>query len=348
MEGVTLVKAGRLILDSVSLGAADGEMVALVGESGSGKTSILRVAAGLDNVSAGDVRIGGVSVRGREPHARNVAMVFQSSVMYPFRDVEANVAFPLRLQGRSEEEIGRRVRAEGRALHIASLLHRDPAQLSAGQQQVVQMARAMVRAPDLFLLDEPLALVDAVQRRRLRGELRTVQAGYGVTTLYATNDPVEAMAMADRIVVLAAGRVAQVAEPLEVYRRPATRLVAEVMGEISVVPVEVAGDGHGYWLRRPGIEVRAWPGALAGRVGATVDLGLRPEDVILDGRGPWTVVHVEVRGSHDAVDLVCADAEIRALTAPGATHRGATAAVHVRAGVLFDPDTGAAIGGIEG
>ncbi len=347
LDGVTLVKDGRTILDAVTLHAADGEMLALVGASGSGKTSVLRVAAGLEKVGSGQIRLGGTDVRDLEPAARNVAMVFQTSVLYPFRDVEANVAFPLHLQRRPGDEVARRVHAEGRALHITALLGRDPSELSAGQQQLVQVARAMVRVPDLFLLDEPLAMLDPVQRHRLRAELRTVQAGYGVTALYATNDPAEAMAIADRVAVLDGGGVSQVGEPMAVYRRAATRLVAELMGELSVVPVVVDGDGHGWWLRRHGLEVRAWTPELGGRAGQTVDLGLRPEDVTATDRGPWDVVHVEVRGSHDAVDVAAAGAEIRVFTRPGVLHRGDTVALQVRAGIVLDP-AGGTIGFVEG
>ncbi len=245
-------------------------------------------------------------------------MVFQTGVFFPGRDVEGNVAFPLEARRTPPEEIDERVHAEGRALHIERLMARDPRELSAGHQQLVQIARALVRAPDLFLMDEPLARLDPKLRTAMRGELRMVQRGYGVTTLLVTNDPVEAMSMGDRLAVLEGGRVAQLGTGEEVYGHPASRLVAELTGELALVPVTVEADPPGYWICHEAFRLRAWSPALGGYVGAQASLGLRPEHLVVGGpadaefvlgavehHGPYAVgrgelgmTPVSIRGSH--------------------------------------------------
>lgn len=233
--------AGTEALGGVDLDVGDGELMAVVGVSGSGKTTLLRVIAGLDPVASGSVLMDGRDVTDLDPGSRDVAMVFQFPHLLPHRNVGRNVAFPLEVRRQTVDEIRTRVGAEARALHIETLLERSPNELAAGEAQLVQIARALVRVPRVLLLDEPLARLDAHVRERMRRELRMLQRGYGVTTVLATNDPVEAMAMSDRLAVLDAGRVVQVGPPLEVYRSPVSLLVARLTGPLAITVLEVEG-----------------------------------------------------------------------------------------------------------
>lgn len=228
-------------LAGIDLEVDDGELLAVVGTSGSGKTTLLRVIAGLDPVASGAVLMDGRDVTDDDPGSRDVAMVFQFPHLLPHRNVGRNVAFPLEVRRQTVDEIRARVGAEARALHIEALLERSPDELAAGEAQLVQIARALVRVPRVLLLDEPLARLDAHVRERMRRELRMLQQGYGVTTVLTTNDPVEAMAMSDRLAVLDAGRVVQVGAPLDVYRSPVSLLVARLTGPLATTVVDVAG-----------------------------------------------------------------------------------------------------------
>lgn len=272
---------GTVALDRVELGVGDGEMVAVIGPSGAGKTTLLRAIAGLDVVSSGTILMDADDVTMAPPSERDVAMVFQFPHLLPHRTVGRNVSFPLELRRQAIEEIRDRVSAEARALHIETLLERSPRQLSAGEAQLVQIARALVRVPRVLLLDEPLARLDAHERERMRRELRLLQRGYGVTTIFTTNDPVEAMAMADQLVVLDAGRVVQVGPPIEVHREPVSLLAAQLTGPLDTSTVEVTADADGYWLHGPtGVE-RAWRPSLAAHVGRRVVRGVRLDETRL-------------------------------------------------------------------
>jgi multiple sugar transport system ATP-binding protein len=351
VTGLTVVKGGRRVLDEVDLHVDDGELLAVIGRSGSGKTSLLRAVAGLDRTETGEVMLGGEVVTRLEPQQRRVAMVFQSSVLYPFLTARDNVAFPLRLRHRPPEEVELRVTAEGRALGIEELFDAKPSQLSAGHRQLVQIARAMVRAPEVLLFDEPLAMVDAQARVAMRAELRTVQQGYRVTALYVTNDPVEAMAMGDRVAVMSAGRVVQVGAPSDVYAGPATIEVAEVTGDVSLVTAEVVADPPGFGLVAGSLRLRAWAGILADRVGSVVVVGVRPEDVVVravpgegDGRFAASVQLVEPLGHHDMITVDSGGAVLRARTRPGTVQPGDLVALTIRRHQPFDPHTGTRIG----
>lgn len=218
------------MVDALTLRVEQGEAVALLGPSGSGKTTILRVVAGLEEPVSGDVMFDDRRVTDVPTAERNLAMVFQENVLFPMMDVEGNVGFPLRMRRVPRAEIASRVEAETRATGISRLLRRRPDELSAGQQQVVQLARAMVRRPDLMLIDEPFARLDHVGSGRLRSELRLVQSGYGVTALYATHDYTDAMALADRVAVVDEGRIRQVGTPEQLYSEPADTFVATFVG----------------------------------------------------------------------------------------------------------------------
>jgi ABC-type sugar transport system ATPase subunit len=230
LDNVTVSHSGVPVVREVSLEIADEELLVVIGPSGSGKSTLLRAVAGLDSVTHGRVLFDGEDVTGHPPYVRNISMVFQDSTPLPLKTVRGNISFPLEIQGVDQEEVDRRVLAQARALAIDRFLDRMPAELSAGHGQLVQAARALVRRPSVFLLDEPLAHMDAADRRMMRSEIRVLQRGYGVTMLYATNSDEEAMVLADRIVVIRDGRVRQVASPGDVYRRPADAFIAGFVG----------------------------------------------------------------------------------------------------------------------
>jgi len=225
-------------IDGVSLAAEDGEYLVLLGPSGCGKTTLLRTVAGLEQPSSGEVLIDGHDVTGLPPRARKIAMVFQSYALYPHKTVLANIVFPLRAAGMAPAERERKAGWAAGLLGIEHLLGRKPRQLSGGERQRVALARALVRDPHVFLLDEPLSNLDAKLRASARDELKKFQDEIGTTTIYVTHDQVEAMGLGDRIVVLADGRVRQVATPAEIYDHPADTFVATFIGSppMNLVP----------------------------------------------------------------------------------------------------------------
>ena len=282
LDHVTVRIGDRTVLDDVSLDVPDGALVTVVGGSGAGKTSLLRAVAGLDAVAAGSVRIGGTDVTAVPPAARDVAMVFQMPAFVPRRDVRGNVSFPLELRHQASDEIDRRVLAETRALHIEAILDRNPSTLSAGEAQLVQIARSLVRSPSVLLLDEPLARLDAAHVHHLRRELRSLQQGYGVTCLWATNDPGEAMAVGDLVVVVDGGRIEQSGPPATVHDHPVSIRSAVTTGTMSVVRMDVVADGNAVWLvHRSGVRLRSWHPAVMARAGAGVLVGCRPRGASL-------------------------------------------------------------------
>jgi ABC-type sugar transport system ATPase subunit len=291
LHDITIRRRGVTLLDCVDLFVGDGDLVGVVGPSGAGKTMLLRVVAGLERVDGGAVLVDGEDVTSRPPAERDVAMVFQFPSLLPRRDVRGNVAFPLEVRHRPADEIRTRVDAETRALHIEALAGRPPDELSDGERQLVQIARAMVRVPRVLLLDEPLTRLDAGVRHQLRLELRQLQQGYGVTTILATNDPVEAMTMPDRLVVLEAGRVVQSGVPMDVYSRPVDLSTAASTGDVSTLEVDVAAGSPGYWLVHDRFRLRAWRPSLGERIGGRVVLAVRPSAVVVDDSGsvPATV-----------------------------------------------------------
>ncbi len=342
ISNVTVVKDGITVLDDVSVDVGDGELLAVLGPSGAGKTSLLRVVAGLDTPTSGTVLVDGVDITKMAPKDRDVAMVFQEAVVFPNLDVGGNVAFPLKIRRRSAEEIAERVGAETRALHIEGLLRRRSSELSAGEKHLVQIARSLVRAPRLFLMDEPLARIDAGTRERMRSELKMMQRGYGVTTLYVTNDPREAMALADRILVMVRGRTVQIGTPEGLYRRPVTLTVAKLIGEVNVVEVTVKEAPHGaYQLVAGQLSEQAWATTLEHYVGATVDLAIRPEAVRfpVEGGTVATVENVINHGSHLLVQCVGDDFAVWART-PDMSHAlGDTVHISLADHTLFDAAT---------
>ena len=246
LAGVEKSFGATRVLHGIDLRVAEGEMIVVVGASGCGKSTLLRIVAGLEEPTAGRVRIGGRDVTALEPADRDVAMVFQNYALYPHMTVERNMAYGLRIRGLPKPEIARRVREAAELLGIGALLDRRPRQLSGGQRQRVAMGRAIVREPALFLFDEPLSNLDARLRVQMRAEIRRLQRRLGVTSLFVTHDQTEAMTLGDRLVVMHAGHAAQVATPMEIWARPADTYVAGFIGSPSMNLLEatLAEDGR--------------------------------------------------------------------------------------------------------
>jgi multiple sugar transport system ATP-binding protein len=278
-DGTTAVRA-------LDLAIADGELMVLVGPSGCGKTTALRMVAGLEEVTAGTIRIDGEPVNDTEPRDRDIAMVFQSYALYPHLSVFDNMAFSLKYRGGTPKaEIQRRVQEAARVLELESLLARKPRQLSGGQRQRVAMGRAIVRQPRAFLMDEPLSNLDAKLRVQMRAEIARLQRSLGVTTIYVTHDQTEAMTLGSRVAVLQHGELQQVASPQELYLHPANMFVASFIGSPAMNLIEATverGDGGPHACFGPHRLPIAGP-ALAGHpgleryLGRTVVLGIRPE-----------------------------------------------------------------------
>jgi len=306
LDDVTVTYAGVAALRHVTLGVEDRELLVVIGPSGSGKSTLLRAVGGLEAVTGGAVRFDGRDVTRVSPASRDIAMVFQEDALIPFKSVLANVAFPLEVHRVGRAEIERRVLAEARALAIDRFLERFPRELSAGHQQLVQAARALVRSPSVFLLDEPLARMDATNRRMMRDEILLLQRGYGVTTIYATNDQEEAMAIADRIAVLGDGHLHQVGTPDTVYREPVDRFVAGFVGSPSMsflageaLPREIRTAAGSIPFERPGI---------AGRV----TVGVRPHhwEIVPAAGLSGEVTFVENHGDHGYASVALGEGEI--------------------------------------
>jgi multiple sugar transport system ATP-binding protein len=265
-------------VNDVSLTVADGEFMILVGPSGCGKTTALRMVAGLEAITSGEIKIGDRVVNDLEPKERDVAMVFQNYALYPHMSVRDNIAFPLKMQRLAREEIGSRVEEAARLLGLEELLKRKPRELSGGQRQRVAMGRAIVRHPQAFLMDEPLSNLDAKLRVQMRAELVKLHRRLGVTTLYVTHDQTEAMTLGQRVAVLDKGVIQQVDPPQRLYHRPANTFVASFIGS---PPMNfVAGDladgaltASGFRFPLPeSVRARVSPGV------SRVVAGLRPED----------------------------------------------------------------------
>ncbi len=344
LEHVTVGSVNGARLDAVNIAVADGELIGVIGASGAGKTTLLRVIAGLETVTAGVIRVDGIDVTQVPPAQRDVAMVSQTPVPLPRRDVRRNIAFPLEIRHKGAVEIDTRVVAESRALHIEALLGRSPRTLSAGEAQIVQIARALVRKPSMLLLDEPLARMDATLAQRMRLELRSVQEGYGVTTFLATNDPAEAMSMCDRLVVLDAGRVVQVGRPIDVYDQPATLVAAACTGSVSVLTVSVEADAEGFWLVHPSFRRRAWRPSLADHVAGSVAVAMRPRWLRLADDGPITATVTDISPVAGTVTAAlgpsAGDGEVE-IAANTTFHRhGDQLRFHIDELALFDPASG--------
>ena len=281
LEGVEKRFGDVSVISSLDLDVADGEFVVLVGPSGCGKTTSLRMIAGLETASAGRIRIGERDVTELRPGVRNCAMVFQNYALYPHMTVRQNIGYGMKVRGVAEAERTRAIEEAARILGLQALLDRRPKQLSGGQRQRVAIGRAIVRQPDVFLFDEPLSNLDAKLRIEMRSEIKQLHRRLENTVVYVTHDQVEAMTLADRVVVMHQGRIEQAAPPLELYEHPANTFVAAFIGAPSMnfVPGRVAADGGAVELDGGG-RVRLADGRLGNQGGRQVTLGIRPEHVL--------------------------------------------------------------------
>jgi multiple sugar transport system ATP-binding protein len=287
------------ILHGVDVEIADGEFVVLVGPSGCGKSTLLRMIAGLENITGGEIAIGGRVVNSVPPKDRDIAMVFQNYALYPHMTVRENMAFSMKLAKAPREVMEQEVQRAAKILGLDALLDRYPRQLSGGQRQRVAMGRAIVRHPQVFLFDEPLSNLDAKLRVQMRSEIRELQQRLGTTTIYVTHDQIEAMTMADQIVVMHAGRIEQSGAPLALYDRPANTFVAGFIGSpaMNLLPGQVADGG---FRTAGGALLPLPPGAPAG----VATYGIRPEHLMLADDGiPATISIVEPTGSETQVSM---------------------------------------------
>ncbi len=267
------------VIHGIDMDIEDGEFIVIVGPSGCGKSTLLRMVAGLETVTDGDVMIGGVPANDKEPMDRDIAMVFQNYALYPHMSVRQNMGYGLKIAGMPKSQINAKVEEAARLLQLEPLLDRKPRQLSGGQRQRVAMGRAIVREPAVFLFDEPLSNLDAKLRVQMRLEIRELQSNLGITSLYVTHDQVEAMTMADRMIVMNAGVAEQIGTPLEVYETPSSLFAAQFIGspsmnvfdaEVSSGSVVLSGTTIGTSFHQDG----------------PVKLGLRPEHLHADPNGP--------------------------------------------------------------
>jgi len=309
IQGLTRRFGAADVLRGIDLDIAAGSFTVIVGPSGCGKSTLLRLLAGLDRPTSGVLQIGGRDVTGLEPAERGIAMVFQNYSLYPHMTVRQNMAFPLRSRRMGKADIAAAIDRAAGILRIGELLDRKPGQLSGGQRQRVAIGRAIVRDPSVFLFDEPLSNLDAALRGQMRMELAELHRTLGTTMIYVTHDQVEAMTMAERIVVLNGGRVEQVGAPMELYRRPATRFVAGFIGQppMNLLParVKTADAGRVTAEIAPGLRITAHADGRRLAPGDAVDIGIRPDDLgpvagadgiparltLLERLGPQTVIH---------------------------------------------------------
>ena len=300
------------ILHGIDLDVADGSFVVFVGPSGCGKSTLLRLICGLEEASAGTIAIDGETVNDVPPAKRGIAMVFQSYALYPHMSVKQNMAYALKLAGTPAAEIDRRVAAAAEVLRLTPMLDRKPRQLSGGQRQRVAIGRAIVREPRIFLFDEPLSNLDAALRVDMRAEIAALKARLGTTMVYVTHDQIEAMTLADTIVVMNGGRIEQAGAPMDLYNAPANLFVAGFIGSprMNLLPGTVEAGG---FVRLPGGGRLAVPLA----AGTAVTLGARPEHMrlalgaavegltgraeVVERLGSDTFVHVRVAGVADPV-----------------------------------------------
>jgi multiple sugar transport system ATP-binding protein len=318
---------GTVAVDDLNLSVGEGEFLILVGPSGCGKTTALRMIAGLERVSEGEIRIGDKLVNEVPPGARDIAMVFQNYALYPHMTIRQNISFPLRQARLPKVEIETRVSDAARLLGIEELLERKPKELSGGQRQRVAMGRAIVRRPQAFLMDEPLSNLDAKLRVQMRAELIDLHRRLGVTTVYVTHDQTEAMTLGDRVVVLDKGVVQQVDAPEKLYREPANTFVASFIGSPAMNFFDARLEGGVIQLGPWTIDL---PDVLRSTVGARVGdvlVGLRPEDIALSngvtGAAPRIAAEIQIAEQLGPEQLVHFRAEGLSVAHPEALRRAA-------------------------
>ncbi|MCF3594597.1 sn-glycerol-3-phosphate ABC transporter ATP-binding protein UgpC [Rhodobacteraceae bacterium LMO-12] len=284
LSGIKKTFGKTEVIHGIDVEIEDGEFIVIVGPSGCGKSTLLRMVAGLETVTGGEVQIGGARVNEREPMDRDIAMVFQNYALYPHMSVFDNMAYGLKIAGTPKAEIAERVGEAATLLQLEDYLQRRPRELSGGQRQRVAMGRAIVRKPSVFLFDEPLSNLDAKLRVQMRLEIKQLQRRLGVTSLYVTHDQVEAMTLADRMIVMNAGRADQIGAPLEVYANPQTEFVAGFIGSppMNFLPAGIAAQAPG--------DART--------------LGIRPENLRIEPTGaPATAIYNEALGAETLVHV---------------------------------------------
>ncbi len=342
IDGVRKAFGATAVIHGVDITIEDGEFVILVGPSGCGKSTLLRMIAGLENISGGEIRIGGRVVNNVPPKERDIAMVFQNYALYPHMSVADNMAFSMKLRKAPQAEIDERVARAAKILGLTKLLDRYPRQLSGGQRQRVAMGRAIVRDPQVFLFDEPLSNLDAKLRVSMRSEIKALHQRLKTTTVYVTHDQIEAMTMADKIVVMHDGIVEQIGAPLDLYDRPANVFVAGFIGSPAMNFIKGRAEA-GAVIAEGGLSLPL-PKGLTLPAGKSVTYGIRPEHLRLEPQGIATeVVVIEPTGSETQVVVKAGTHEItgvfrdRIAARPGEMLHIApeTSLVH-----LFDGETG--------
>jgi multiple sugar transport system ATP-binding protein len=334
LSGIAKSFGRTRVLHEIALDIAEGEFAVFLGPSGCGKTTLLRLIAGLEDPDAGEIRFDGSDVTDVAPDKRGAAMVFQSYALYPHKNVFDNLAFGLRMARRPREEIEQKVRAAAHRLQIEALLARKPKELSGGQRQRVAIGRAIVRDPKVFLFDEPLSNLDAALRGQMRLELAALHRDLGTTMIYVTHDQVEAMTLADRIVILDGGHIQQVGAPADVYERPANRFVAGFIGmpQMNVLEGVVSARNGADTMIAVG-ELRIPLPMDAAAVGDRVAIGIRPEFVEVTSDGtPAVVQHAEFIGSVSHLHTIvpnAADARL-VIAVPGRTRLAPGVSISVR------------------
>ncbi len=338
MAGVTLSKVIKRfgdvqVIHGVDLEVKDGEFCVFVGPSGCGKSTLLRMVAGLEDTTDGAIRIGNRDVTAADPSERGVAMVFQTYALYPHMTVAENMGFGLKMTGHPKDKIAAKVKEASRILKLDEYLNRKPKALSGGQRQRVAIGRAIVRGPEVFLFDEPLSNLDAELRVEMRVEISRLHREIGATMIYVTHDQVEAMTLADKIVVLRKGRIEQVGKPLELYQNPDNRFVAGFIGSPAMNFVTATVEKPGLAIAKglaSGVQTAA---ALPG-VGADVVVGLRPQHLSVDTTGKTHKIELtEALGGTSFVHLTGPSGERLVIEA----HQDLEFAPGVMVGVSFDP-----------
>ena len=341
LRGVHKSFGSTAVVHGVDLGIKDGEFCVLVGPSGCGKSTLLRMIAGLEEISGGEIDIGGRVVNSLAPKERDIAMVFQNYALYPHMTVLDNMSFSLKLAGVAKEELDRRVADAAEILALTDYLQRYPRQLSGGQRQRVAMGRAIVRKPQVFLFDEPLSNLDAKLRVQMRTEIKALHQRLKTTSVYVTHDQIEAMTMADKIVVMNAGKVEQIGTPLDLYDNPANLFVAGFIGSpaMNFIPGRVNGGSISV---AQGIDFPL-QGKMKLEANRPVILGVRPEHLSVSADGlPAEVVVVEPTGADTQIFCKLAGTDVTAVVRERHEfHPGESIRLAPQLTYLFDPASGA-------
>ncbi len=331
------------IIEDISIETTDGELLVILGPSGCGKSTILRLICGLEMPDSGEIYIGERRVDSLPPQKRNVALVFQNYALYPHMTVAKNLAFPLKIAGTPKAEIDRRVKETAELLGLGDRLNSRPAELSGGQRQRVALGRAIIRQPDLYLLDEPLSNLDADLRSRMRRELVELQKNLGTTTVYVTHDQTEALTMADRLAVIFSGKIRQVGAPEEIYKHPIDTEVASFLGSPKINLITGVIDNG--VIKPFGIPVSAIGGNYKE---SAVTIGIRPEDILFSECAPFKAIvrSTEYLGDRLVVTFKFDDVELTATSAAERISSGEEVrfAVNPDTVLFFDPVTGGRVG----